>query len=91
MTRPSRIITKVETAQEQRRPMWQRWPMDLVARNGRVEVAKLAEIATYVFVFWFLWKHGEKMLAEHQWMFVVLITCGLFPSIAKKIIGRFGK
>jgi len=83
--------TKVVIEGDQRRPMWQRIHTDMLCRNGRVEIAKIAEIAGYVIVVSIMWRAWERLL-DNPFALSLLVSCLLFPSIGKKLIaGRIGK
>lgn len=90
MTRPSRIITKVEPVVEERRKWWARMHTDALFRHGRFEIAKAAEIAGYVIVVTIMCRAWERLL-DNPFALSLLVSCLLFPSVAKKIVGKFGK
>jgi hypothetical protein len=73
-----------------RRPMWQRIHTDMLCRNGRVEISKIAEIAGYVVIVCIMYRAWERLL-DNPFALSLLVSCLLFPSIAKKIVGRAAK
>lgn len=73
---------------DQRRPLRQRWFTDMLCRNGRIEIAKLAEIAGYAIVVCVLWRHNEALVSNPASM-ALLLSVLVAPSVAKKALARF--